>query len=332
MVFNNLNGETIKADRTVIPEGCLSFSEQALYIAEASENEFNKLFESVGIEELAVFESTGSEVIYEGAKLDEFKKKAVQLFKDLWGKIKRGYEMIVDKFNEVTAGAKKNFPKLSNRDLERIKLEDSAKMGKVHEYDFGGATPRENAHKLIMEINADFKSGKEDEDRASLRDKYDDKIVSQISGTDKTSIKEAKDALKKKYIGNEKDVDFAWAKKNFDYINMYTFEAPRKEIKASFNDEKTIIEGVIDEVKKFKETDVNYAKTTISLMRDVCNTLHQCMAVQMDALKHRHSECRNIYTKLYVASQKAVKESASVQNESTIIATQQDLVDKSFDW
>lgn len=332
MVFNNLDGETIKADRTVIPEGCLSFSEQALYIAEASENEFNKLFESVGIEELAVFESTGSEVIYEGAKLDEFKKKAVQFFKDIWAKIKRGYEMIVDKFNEVTNSAKKNFPKLTSKDLDRIKLEDIAKMGKVHEYDFGGATPRENAQKLIDEIKAEVKSAKEDEDRANLKDKYEDKIVSRISGTGKTSIKEAKDDLKKKYIGNEKDVDFAWAKKNFDSIQQHTFSAPRKEIRKSFNEEKENIDKVIKLVKEFEETDVNYAKTTISLLRDVCNTLHQCMAVQMDALKHKHSEYRNIYTKLYIASQKAVKESATVQNESTIIATQQDLVDKSFDW
>lgn len=332
MVFNNLDGETIKADRTVIPKGCLSFSEQALYIAEASENEFNKLFESVGIEELAVFESTGSEVIYEGAKLDEFKKKAVQFFKDIWAKIKRGYEMIVDKFNEVVNGAKKNFPKLTSKDLDRIKLEDTAKMGKVHEYDFGGATPKENARKLVDEIEAEVKSAKEDEDRANLKDKYEDKIVSLISGTDKTSIKEAKDALKKKYIGNEKDVDFAWAKKNFDSIQQHTFSAPTKEIKESFNGEKENIDRVIKLVKEFKETDVNYAKTTISLLKDVCNTLHQCMAVKLDQLKHIHSEYRNIYTKLYVASQKAVKESATVQNESTIIATQQDLVDKSFDW
>lgn len=332
MVFDNLDGETIKTDKTVIPEGCLSFSEQALYIAEAAENEFNKLFESVGIDELAVFESTGTEVVYEGAKLDEFKKKAIQFFKDLWAKIKRGYEMIVDKFNEVTKGSKKNLSKITEVDLK--KLDSDATFGKAHHISFelSGYSPKDNADKLIKEIVADFNSGKEDEDRASLKEKYQDKIVSRISGTDKTSIKEAKEALKEKYIGDEFDVDFAWVKKNFEYVKNHTFEAPTKEIKASFNDEKQIIDNAIGEVKKFKETDVNYAQTTISLMKDVTDTLHQCMAVRMDAMKRRHSECRNIYTKIYIAVQKAAKGSTSAQTESAIITTQQDLVNKSFDW
>lgn len=329
MVFENLDGVTIKADRSVIPQGCLSFSEQALYVAEATENEFNKLFESVGINELAVFESTGSEIVYEGEKLDEFKKNAVEFFKNLWAKIKAAYEMVVDKFNEAVKGTKKNLSKIESKQLNY--LDPDKKFGKTHHFDFGGSTSRENAHKLLMEIFSDFENG--DKDVNQLKQDYEDKIVSTISGTDKNSIKEAKDALKKKYIGEEFEVDLKWVKKNFDSIKMWTFESPTKKIKESFNEEKAVIDDVIAQVKKMKSNHIDTAQTTISLMKDITTTMHQCMSVTMDVLKRRHSEYRNIFTKVYIATQKAAKSSSSSVGESAVIeSTQQDLVDKCFNW
>ena len=61
----------VKADMSVIPAYSMSFAENALFVAEAVEKDFNTLFQNIGIQELAVFESTGVQVVYENEKLDK---------------------------------------------------------------------------------------------------------------------------------------------------------------------------------------------------------------------------------------------------------------------
>lgn len=327
MVFENLT-MPIGTDRSVIPAGCLSFSEGALYVAEASENEFNKFFESVGIDELAVFESTGTEVVYEGAKLDSFKKGVIDIFKGLLEKIKHAYEIIVDKFNEIVKGSKKNLLKVTESELNL--LDTNMKFGKSHHFDFGGFYPRQDADSLANEIKDAFNKNKDQDpgSRKNLKEEYEGKIVSKISSTDKDNIKEAKEALAKKFNGDEFEVDHAWVVKNLSTLQKVVFNAPTKEIKKSFNEEKKLIDGIIGEVKKFKSTDVNYANQTVSLLKDITNTMHQCMMVYMDAMKRRYSEYRNIYTKAFIAIQKRNSQHESVDVE----VTQQDLVESCFNW
>lgn len=325
MVFENLT-MPIKTDRSVIPAGCLSFSEGALYIAEATENEFNKLFESIGIEELAVYESTGSEVVYEGAKLDEFKNKVIEFFKGFLAKVKHAYEIIVDKFNEMVKGTKKNLRTVKDSDLKL--LDSDMKFGKFHQYDFGGFDPRNKANKLVNDIKKDFDENieKDVESRKNLKEEYENKIVSEISGTDKNNIKEAKEALAKKFKGEEKEVDLAWVIQNKSPLDVVVFNSPTKETKKSFNAEKEIIDGIIGEVKAYKSAD--YAQQTVSLLKDITATMHSCMMAYMDALKRRYGEFRNIYTKVFIA----VAKYKSTHESVDIVTSQQDLVESCFNW
>lgn len=328
MVFENLN-TVIETDRSAIPAGCLSFTEQALYVAEATETEFNKLFESVGIDELAVFESTGTEVVYEGAKLDEFKNKAINLFKGIWAKIKHAYELITDKFKEMTYGNKKNFSKVSAADLN--KLDSEMTFGKTHHFNFGGSNARERADKLVKDIKDIFDLNRTSDEKLEISE-FQDKIVSEISGTDKTSIKEAKTELSKKLIGDEFEVDLSWVKKNLDSLQITVFNPPTNNIKSSFNDEKKLIDNIIKEIKGFKSEDVNSAKTSIGLLKDVESTLHTCMSAEMDVLKRKYGEYRNVFTKVYLATKKASKAKKVTESVEDVVTSQQDLVESCFDW
>lgn len=328
MVFENLN-TVIKTDRSAIPAGCLSFAEQTLYIAEATESEFNKLFESVGIDELAVFESSGTEVVYEGAKLEEFKNKAIEFFKSIWSKIKHSYELITDKFEAMVKGTKKNLSTVKAEDIKKLNKE--SKFGKIHTFDFGGNTAREAAHKLAIEIKDAFYSNANSDEKTDIS-QYQDRIIADISGTGKTDMKEAKaEFLKKRISKEEKDVDLDWVKNqnNLDTLQGVVFNSPKKEIKESLNAEKTIINEIIGEIKKFKSEDVNSAKTTIALFKDLSNTLSTFMHLEMDIRRRRYNEYKIVFTKVYLAIKKASKVTESVED---VVTSQQDLVESCFDW
>ena len=78
----------LEANKNVIPSDCMTFSEAASYVIEYTDSEYNKLFEAVGIEELAVYESTGSQIIYEEGKLKDLKEKIVNFIKRIYEKTK----------------------------------------------------------------------------------------------------------------------------------------------------------------------------------------------------------------------------------------------------
>ena len=77
----------------------------------------NKLFESAGIEELAVFESTGCEIVYEGARFEELKKTVVSIFVKIWEAAKKMFANITYAFkmgqNKLNEGITKLNAKLS---------------------------------------------------------------------------------------------------------------------------------------------------------------------------------------------------------------------------
>lgn len=68
--------------------------EAAVNIVAESEENYNKIMQAIGVHELAVFESTGSEMIYEGADISALMKKVKEFFMNILKKIKG----LIDKF------------------------------------------------------------------------------------------------------------------------------------------------------------------------------------------------------------------------------------------
>ena len=62
--------------------------EGAYAIVAESEANYNKIMQAVGVAELAVFESTGEEMVYEAADVKGFFGKVKEFFVNLWEKIK----------------------------------------------------------------------------------------------------------------------------------------------------------------------------------------------------------------------------------------------------
>jgi hypothetical protein len=62
--------------------------EAAYNIVAESEANYNAIMQAVGVHELAVFESTGAEMIYEATDVEGFKAKVKQFIRNIWEKIK----------------------------------------------------------------------------------------------------------------------------------------------------------------------------------------------------------------------------------------------------
>ena len=111
----------LPADRSVIPNSCESFAESAFYVAEAATRHMNKFFEEVGITELAIFESTGSVVVYEGEKMKGFVEGLGKVWDNIWKAIKGAFEKLINFIHEKQKeAALKVVDKVSESDVEKI--------------------------------------------------------------------------------------------------------------------------------------------------------------------------------------------------------------------
>lgn len=348
-----------EATKSVIPSWVESFSEQSLFIAEYAESEYTKMMESVGIDELAVYESTGSFVVYEGAKFDGFKTKILKVFENIGKSIKEAYEKVLtffqkksDEFKEKVL--KKQFGGVADFDFGKIKSTD--KLGKIHNgfYDFNGAYESKikayaaNANSVSgsLKNKAAIDKGTQGEAILSSEDKekldeiianIDDvreTLIKQIAGEDADGAKTVSDLsknLRKKLLGEQVDVTVDWLKSHqknlLDELTKYT--STKRSISNAYKEEKKHINDCIKTIKGLK--DKNNAKVLakyVQAEKDTISVLHGCYAVVMDAFKTRYSEYRAVFARAMRVQKKDIKESAGLFSETT----QEDLVNEAFDW
>lgn len=332
IIYENL-GE-VATNNSVVPSGCLSFMEQSLYVAEFAEQNFNAMFESVGVEELAVYENTGSFVIYEGDTLKQFKDSAKEIFRKLWGAIKGAYEKILAYFEQKRKESVKELVKLDASVADM--MDDEKNYGKTHKFDLSVSDKfAEEANKLVSEVQSEFKKvvdgNSNPEDVATQaqesKDDFEGKIVSTISGIDGVkNIAEAKKKLSDKMIGDEVEVNKAWVKNNIsEMVKIVEQGTTKKDVQKSYQDEKKNIYKAIKELGSLDDSLIKVAKVEISVLKSICTCLHSCMSVKMDVCKKRYAEYRVILYKL-----STLKKKATTTNES--VTMQEDLVEAAFNW
>ena len=330
MIYNEDILGKVPTNRSVIPEGCLTFAEQSLYVAEFAEENFNTMFESVGIEELAVYESTGSFVLYEGAKLKEFKEKAIQIFKDIFGAIKHAYEKILDFFEKKRKESVKELVKIDSSDVDT--MEDGKTYYTTHEFDLSCSEDfTKNAKELTNDIKDQFekmvnqKYDNIQEQAKELKDDFEQKIVSTISGIENVkTFNEAKKPLYNKMIGKEVGATKSWIKSNLsDLTGVVEKGTTKRDIQTAYQAEKKVIDDIIKGLRSMDDNLIKVANAEISLLKSVTTALHSCMNIKMDVCKRRYNEYRVILTKVATAKKKANHESVSYQ---------EDLVEAAFDW
>jgi hypothetical protein len=104
--INNENAEIDMNSDTFIECTLEPGIEAAYNIVVESEENYNRIIQAVGIEELAVFESTGAEMVYEGSTMGGFIEKAKQLFINMWEKIKGVFKKFFAMFDSFVSSDK----------------------------------------------------------------------------------------------------------------------------------------------------------------------------------------------------------------------------------
>lgn len=333
MIYQNIGD--VPTNRSVIPEGCLSFAEQSLYVAEYAEEEFNALFESIGLEELFVFENTGSTILYEGAKLDSFKKKVVTFFQKIFAAIKGAYEKVLDFFEKKR---RESVRQLVNIDSSYLKLiKDDQDFGITHEFNISDMDNvfESGAKTMLLDtqdaFNAIVKKPSDDmkSRAADCRDDLLDKLVAKVSGcTGYSTIGEVRKPLTEKLTGEEVKVTKKWLDKNLgELTNVVKKGTSKRDIQKSYKEEKSTFDKLIKQLKQSKDENiVKVANEEIAVLKATVTALHSCMNIKIDVCKRRYSEYKVILTKL----SKLKKESANESYYS--YSSQQDLVESAFNW
>ncbi len=317
MIYGDSLLQTIEPNRSVIPSTCTSFEEEAMYVAEYGENVLTGFLEDVGISELAVYESTGEFVVYEGERLNELKAKAKAVLDKIWATIKAGYEKVLAFFSSHTLNAKNKFKDLKASDLD--KFEADYKFGKTH--DFSGIENEnfaENAAKVRDQITARLDGGQQV--KGEITTEY---IMAQITGTEENKMHDAKKKVRESMTGKEVEVTKSWFSSNWKTVyDVVMAGSSKKDIKKSYKNEKDKINQCIKNLKGRK--DVDSINAVVKIYAKVTTTLHAMMNIKMDVCRKRLAEYTRLLAKVYAKKKVATKES--------FFGYQEDMVKEAFDW
>lgn len=328
----------------VIPESCISFSEQAMYVAEFANSEFYHMIESIGVEELREYELNESTVIYEGEKLDSLKEKIKTYITKVFGAIKTLFTNVKKYFDTKSKAAKSlNITKDILNDIP-----DGTMIGKTHTFfDFKKVKFGEKATRYGKEVDKTFKalagaSRKELKDATNM---LEEKMIPYITGVNTKSLREMKKEIKKECIGQEVNADKAWLAKNFKNIHDFIYGVKiENDIKNAYNVEKkaldTLYKTCSDSCDDPKYADV--APYWCGVIEDVIITANYAYGVVFDNYKRMYSELVNLLIKAQKIAKKnakkSVKEEFEVQEETKDLIVDEsytneyDLVASAFDF
>ena len=338
--------ENVTPNRSIIPAHSLTFAENALYVAEFIEVEHNKLFESIGINELAVYESTGMEIVYEGEQLQTIKAKIVKFFTNAWEAIKGAIEKVIKWFEEKKKEVRDKF---ANELIERATkaslegVDPKKKFGTTHKYDI--KVPDEaclrafdfsrDVQSKFVDLAKSFKDEEKADQTAKIHDLKEDlmsKLIKEISGTDAGSIAEMSKQLKKEMLGEQVTADKEWVSKHLnDMVDVVEKGASTKTFKRQYNIVKQTINECIRETKKFKDEQSIIISPCVSVLKSTVQCSNSIVNLTADVLKRRYHEYSHILLSVSRLAA-AKKEEKKATHESTVVASQIEMIESAFGW
>lgn len=331
----------VKADTSVIPAYSMSFAENALFVAEAVEKDFNTLFQNIGIQELAVFESTGVQVVYENEKLDKFKDSIVKFFQTMWEKIKGAFEAVLKKFEELKKEAMKKIVKFSKSDLD--KLDPEKKFGKTHKFDIDDIEKDiygDNAKKYAQEVTDKFTKYLDNmenvkEDIAETKEELLADVCKKVSGLYVDNTKEMTEEIGKR-VGDEVEADLDFVKDNFnDIYDVVINGSTVRQIKALYKGSKEFIFNAIKAVKKYDDERTKAAAAEVSVLKNIAMAMNIANGKRLDVYKRRYGEYRNILVRVAIALGKvkdSKKEDKKEESVGESVSYQLNRIDSMFNW
>lgn len=332
----------VEADTSVIPSFAMTLVEQSMYVAESTERDYNALMESIGVEEISIYESTGEEVVYEGASFANLKEKFIRFFQALWARIKGLYDRLLKEFEKKH---KEQMEKLSAPvDLSKLKDVDESKYNKVKIHKFEGLDDAidkigNNCNSLLDAVN-NYKAANDGTD--TLGFDVVKKLTSGVADVNGGSLTEVAKEIKDKLYGEVFNIDYNWVNSNWNKVKDIVISGKdfKKDIRAGYKANKKVIDKIIKQIKGYKSDDtaeLEAFKRTVDYFKDVssaCNTITNAV---IDVAKRRCSEYSMVIHAINRASKAYTDKKEDSTNESVDPAiklgtTQKDLIEASFDW
>ena len=278
--------ESVETNRSYIPSFCETVAEQSLYLAEGAELIFNEMFEQIGISELAVYESTGIVMVYEGAKLESLKRTLLGALDKIWGAIKHSFEQMLAKLKERVM--KNKFSLVTREAVEA--LPSDAKFPDVHE--FPGL--EEKSRMEFINNSAEVRKSIENFEQAIRGGAEFDpveafesggSVFQRVSGIkDAKSAADVKKALKEQIVGKTITVDVNFLKSNRALLlATVKGDTTMNQIKSAYNKEKENIDKIKTLVKGLKDDFSQYFQAYSTVVKDLIIALDTCHSIQIDA-------------------------------------------------
>lgn len=318
--------DNVPMNNDVIPESCLSFYEQAMYVVDFALQEDANFRDRFGCAELAMYKDHGILVEYVGedAAILEgaVKDKAVKMFgamKSLFSRVDQYFVAATKNGEKIVAGIT---PEALNNCPENL--------GKTHAFfDFSKIKFADNALKFSKKVNNIFKNKKNisREEALEIDKELSKTIFKDIVSIEASSIKEMKNKLKAELMGSEVDVNKAWVKKNFNRMkDLVAGEKIPSEVKGSINEQKKLMDDMFTMCYSH-DGEAEYTNTFLGWEDALAGAVQisfAAYAVVFDVYKRMYREYMNILFKVSKAGKKAVKEAVVADSD----VENKDLVDQ----
>lgn len=317
----------------------VSMYEWADYMNEATEVDFNQMYQNIGLQELGAFmESEGQEVVYEAVDFKKLKETIVDFFKKQWGRIQDLYKKFLDKMDENSKKFKEAILKTKGgKDgilKGAAKFEDGKTYYKGYDYTNVGLDMYETANKVfdtnyiltkIAQAAVPLQNMAKDADVVAEVDAAKKRIDNAMTlGTTKLTPEAVKDKVKEAIRGKSEAVEYkgSWVKKNAAEIYNYVVESSiiKKKTKKLLDADKKLIDTCIKEVKKSKDSE-HYLRVASAGLKTLLALSNARRSAVMTCISERYSVYHALISKMGAArgdkaTPKGVKESTTIQREN----------------
>lgn len=314
--------------------------EGAYAIVAESEANYNKIMQAVGVAELAVFESTGAEMVYEATDIKGFFGKVKEFFVNLWEKIKGLFKKFFAMFDSYVKNDKdfvnkykKHLLTVNTRDFKykgynfTLDAVDVDKANGKMESVLTSVTCNLASAKL-SELQAIIKAG---EDKSTIVEKMRGAAIDESSLEASELVKELFKKLRsgedsKEELDNISVSDLLMAisenstlkknaEKQFKDLEKVIKEAIKKTEKAQNDIIKKIPEKNDSEATEYRAALIKIASSEISFIKEKLNILQLVNGSKLTAIKDMNRQSKAICVALM--NYKPKNESYYFANEST---------------
>lgn len=333
-VYENVEELAVEADTSALSRNVLTYTEQAMFLAEAAESSYNEMMKSIGIQELSVYEETGEIVVYEGASFKSIIDKVVGFLKKILSQIKGFFEETYKKFEKMYKERKEKLADAVDAKINDLG-ESNYKAGKIYNYAKLTSTSIDGIAKNAEDVTTKINGASADA-VADIGNNIISSLLSGVVSSAPDSLGEATKKVKEELKGEKVDATVDFVKKNWAEIRNCAINGNgfKSTLKTAFKDLKKVVDKAISSAKKLKETDDPEAvKKSIQVYKDVVVAAKSLIFAAIDVAKLQDTEYTGLFVKVARAVGKGKADKAA--NESTEVelgTSQKDLIKEAFNW